>query len=168
MYFDRVDNNRVYFRIGTKPEYHANVDSNVKFQFIQVDHGWFNGKDGGAYILSRVPARMWKRGICEQNTQISSLSGLARYDVSYDTLVNIFNEDYAKLNYPSVWKTGALSKHFAVDYGGVLYFYRAKVGVVDNKTNVITLDSPLVKQEVMDLVRRKGAKFTVEVSSDDN
>ena len=91
---DQTDEH-VYFR--TEPEgnaYHAKINSGIRFEFIQVDNAWFNGKSGNVYLLSRVPNRQWRRGICKMNTSIMSLSsdgGLNQISVSFKVLNDIYH-----------------------------------------------------------------------------
>lgn len=152
-----VQTDRVFFKTNTSQVYHANLDSSVVFEFIQVKQGWFNSTDGESYLLSRSPARQWKRGISNSNTTVQRLRDSCGLDVSYKLLDQLkWEEDgYNQAE-------GAISKHFAICPAGSFYFYSQIIGKVKEKT--ITLYTRLVHQELTDLIRRKNLSFEVVVN----
>lgn len=163
VYIRRVTDDRVYFTNQTNMEYHAKINSGVMFEFIPVDHGWFNGQDGVAYFLSRMPSRQWKRGISDSNTSMVSSTNMRAMEITYNGLANIFNVGFESRNYPKLFSgVGALSKHFAIAQTGRLYMYDRWIGTY--KDGVITLFSDLVKQELTDLINRNGWNIQINVS----
>lgn len=147
--------------------YYAISNSGVQFEFIPVDRGFFNGKHG-TFLLMRVPARQWHRGIHPNNTQVMIPQGdqWTRGRVDILTLHNIFVdgvplkvrlEEFLAGKQDSV----ALSKHFAINMNK-LYFYNRVIGTYANK--VLTLDDDLVKQEIMDVLRRNNIEWEVKIN----
>lgn len=152
----RVADERVYFTNATGMEYHAKMDHGVNFEFIPVDRGWFNDINGNPWLLSRVPARQWKRGISETNTMMYDGHSLRTFHVNYERLSKVFSDKFTELNYSKEIKpTGAWSKHFAVTKHG-LHFYDQLIGSYNPKTQEIVLTSDIVKQELTDLINRNG------------
>lgn len=146
-----VDGHRVYYNIGGATLFWAELNSATTFEFIPVDHGLFNGRDGYTYYMHRKPARQWRRGISENNTVMEKLHTHKHVPINYQTLENIFNDEFSQRNYPQVFETGALSKHFAVLYGKV-YFYSIVIGNYAN--DEIILNNEITAQELKDLIHR--------------
>jgi hypothetical protein len=161
----RVGDDRVYFTDSTGMEYHAKSDAGINFEFIPVDHGYFNGKDGNTYLLNRIPARQWKRGIASSNTEIINFGNWRATSVNYANLALIFNDEFKTFNYPKEFQFGALSKHFAIHpKNKQVWMYDRHIGQFNDK--VITLYSDLVQQELTDLMNRNGWDIKVEVAKD--
>lgn len=164
--FNECSDDFAYFQTedgGLK--YHAKRDAGARFEFIQVDHRFFNAADGHTYLVERRPARQWKRGISRQNTtlyQLSSTDGIRTEKMSLKLLNDIF-ADFSDAQYnpqinPSLAEreTVALSRNFAI-YQGKVYFYSIIVGDVEKDMLLINRKS-LVRQEVDDAVNRNGWK----------
>jgi hypothetical protein len=165
VYLEDVENLRIHFKVfGSDHRYHAKIDAGVEFEFVPVDHGWFNTDDEDeSYLLERVPARQWKRGIAQTNTIWYSLKEPTYSNtIRFDILNQIFTSK-AGYRRSITWGT-ALSKHFAIDKWGIMWFYREKIGVYNKAENLISLNTDLVRQELVDLLRRRGeSHITVEV-----
>jgi hypothetical protein len=159
----------VYFRITDGGmQYHALRDSGVQFEFIPVTHGFFRGASGNTYLLTRIPARHWKRGISHNNTTIAQLKpgGFVRTGVSMPTLTDIFVNGKGYSFPIDSEAVTPLSKHFAICSGDV-YFYNTQIGTYDTKGGVITLDGKSqVQQELTDVIRRLGYANKVKVVMD--
>lgn len=167
VYISENDRNAVYFRCQDDGlQFHANIDSGVQFEFIQVDRGFFTGSDGNIYFMCRVPARQWKRGIGRNNTSLKLLTenGLTNQKLSLHLLSLIFNRKQSYL-YDDLLPTQnfiALSKHFAMTTKKV-YFFETEIGTVDHQSQVISVDSEYkVTQELNDVIRRNGYSYTVK------
>jgi hypothetical protein len=157
-----VDRNTVYFSDDSDFNFHAKVDSGVNFEFIPVDKGWFNATDGGTYMLCRVPARQWKRGIHMDNTVVYDInSPKFAHEISFRVLASVFADDFdnwgvrAKPPY-------AISKHFAVDGRSQLYFFNVVIGEL--KGDTLVLNDNMVYQELQDAVKRSKYDFKVVVN----
>ena len=164
VYVLRTEDSKVFFTDQTGMEYHAKIDAGVMFEFIPVDHGWFNASNGDAYLLSRTPARQWKRGISDSNTTMTSLNTLRLIGLNYNSLSNIFNDQFDERNYPRTFGAGALSKHFALRRHpyNQLYMYDRMIGTLDGDT--IVLASSLFEQELTDLITRNGWAIKIKVT----
>ena len=154
---------RVTFNDIDGRELHVKVDSGIEFEFIPVDRGFFQ-VDEEVYYLERVPARQWKRGICNENTRPYSLT-----DALHSCLANylhIISKMYP-INCSTAWRSSkegypvALSKHFAISAANVLYFYNKEIGTVDHTTDTIKLNNDMLLQEVTDLFRRNNLNVKV-------
>ena len=161
VYVDSSNAFRVYFTEGGETVFHANADAGVEFEFIPVNRGWFNAKDKQVWYLERVPARQWRRGICDSNTSIYNINKIDWQErLTYQRLASIFSpgfdnwkvENYNKGPY-------ALSRNFAVDASGNIYFYNTVVGIATGGEYKIT--NKIIYQEMVDLVRRKNIGFKV-------
>lgn len=171
VYITNSDEHSVSFQM-TKGgfEYNAKRDSGTFFEFIQVDKQWVLGRSGKPYLMQRVPARQWRRGISRNNTSILSYNpkmGLDMEGVNFSTLGDIYCNEAKKevCEFADV-----LSKHFLAVYDGPLLFYREPVGKVITKDTrrIIQLPSDsMVTQEVVDVLRRTGKDkdYTLEVTN---
>lgn len=151
---------RATFTLGDKLQFHVNVDSGLEFEFIQVDRGWFNTIDGKMYLLQRHPARQFKRGISASNT-IARDMYLINVPLTYPMLASIFDPTFNYWDKKDLDSTGALSKHFAV-INGTIMFYTEHIGKYAE--GVVTLTSNLFQQEFQDLLRRKNIDVKVIVN----
>lgn len=163
VFVGNCNQHRVTFNDITGRELHVNVDAGIEFEFIPVDRGFFQ-VNKEVFYLERVPARQWKRGICNENTRAYTLDGALR-NIAANYLEIITN--MLPINCQSGWllsKDGypaALSKHFAISAANVLYFYNKEIGTVDHATNTIKLNNDMLLQEVTDLFRRNNIDVRV-------
>lgn len=163
VHITRAEEGRLYYETDGTSEYYATQDRGQVFEFIPVKKGWFNTSNGEAVLLSRVPARQWKRGISGSNTDIRRLVNgefLLQRFVDYKELSSIFNDDFNKNNYPAKFDIGAISKHFCIDKNNQLWFYDSNVGKLEADTFI--LDNNIIEQELRDLIKRRGWKFNVQ------
>jgi len=168
VYISNVRNDRLCFSTVDHDDCHVKIDAGVMFEFIPINHGWFNAKDGKAWYMTRVPARQWKRGISDSNTRISPISDpFYSNNIDLAILSNIFHDDFKHFNYDSVvGGQQAWSKHFCRGLNDEIYFYNRQVGRF--KDNEITLQDNLVYQELLDLIRRRGWNMKVLVEGDNS
>lgn len=137
-------------------EYEVYADSNIEFEFIPVKRRFYQVADGRVFLLERVPARQWKRGICSDNTQAwwwkdrwynaevtPKIIDMCMHEKEFLTL----QDGQLKLN-----------SFFAI-MDSAFYWFRTKMGVVNK--NIITLDNPVIMQEVQDAIKRGGFEYGV-------
>lgn len=169
VYVASVGPSKVVFRDSSGNDFYANVDAGVQFEFIPTQKAWYN-TDRNVFLVQRVPARQWKRGICEDNTQINEVFKgtlfhgpleLSWREAIFKIMTDTIDYEKATAKYLKGDRDSvALSKHFAMS-GNSLYFYNIEVGKLD-KTR-ITLSLPMVQQELSDLIRRNSLPFAMEV-----
>lgn len=159
IYIESITDQKIYFNEGDDIEYFVHTDSDITFEFIPVDRGWFNTNNGTALFLYRCPARQWKRGISNSNTEIIDFNNRCQ-EVNYKVLHSIFNEDFVKNNYPKELKVGALSKHFCFNPKGLLLLYNSAIGNI--KDNTIVVNNKLFLQEIIDLINRNNWNVKIE------
>jgi len=134
-------------------KYYANADTGVVFKFIPVTKKLFYFDDK-LLLAQRVPARQYKRGIHQQNTNIRGVLYSEQYEVSFDMLDaynnnKIINDDVHILN-----------NMFALTATG-LFLYNQRIGNVLDDT--IHLSTPLFRQEVVDALRANNLPMGVKV-----
>jgi hypothetical protein len=164
VHLTEVNRDYVYFSEGNKEStFNVKADSGVFFEFIPVNKGWYLNRLNKLVYLQRVPTRQWSRGICPNNTQMYEDTAVGPVNVSllYKRLADIFNQD-DHYRIKDVKVPGfALSKHFAISKSGALYFYLQNVGTYVYPK--IVLNVPEIRQELEDVIRRRGLNLTVEV-----
>jgi len=146
------------------PTYYANAGAAVEFEFIPVTRSWYDLGDGAA-LLFRVPARQYCRGINSSNTECylpGEFGDLSPVNLSLEILNKVLSyPDPSLADYINGVKTYyVLGRSFCIA-GGTLYFFRQPIGTVVG--TAITLENVLVRQELMDTIRRKSLPFTLEV-----
>ena len=169
-YITHSDDREVSFRTSADGlHFSALRDSGTMFEFIQVDKAWVMGAAGVPYLLQRVPARQWRRGIARNNTSIYYLDeqskALQQAGVNWKTMREIFGD---KAKRPCGY-ADVLSKHFLAVTDGALLFYANQAGECitrDNRKVIRLPKDSLVVQEVVDVLRRTGKDkdYTLEIT----
>lgn len=171
VYVSSVTNSKVAFRDEKNNEYYANVNTGVQFEFLPTQRAWYNTKKS-VFLVQRIPARQWKRGVCPDNTRIGELSDghLSDHPVSidwraaaFDVMTKAVAYDVAVADFLAKGRSSvALSRHFAIT-NNVIYFLNLQAGTI--AANVITLAKGLeiVRQELTDLINRNNYPFKVAV-----
>lgn len=146
-----VNSDELTFIDANRIEYFARSDRDNWFSFIPVKKGSYLYKDG-IVVVQRRPARQWKRGICEDNTTITTLGDKQPLSVTFDILSNIFSPQY---NYTvekfRSFKGGDLvlfNNQFSI-YNNVMYLYDIPIG--QYKEGKLVLESDVFQQEVKDV-----------------
>ena len=161
VYVNKVDIDATYFEDINKRQLHLKSGSDYEFEFLPVMRGYVYGEDDAIYYLNRVPARMWRRGICQDNTSITDISGWAM-SINLKNLHNIFAVDHQPYRYDKE-NPCALSKHFAIDKSNNVLFLGRKIGT-RSANNQLDVD-PMFYQELVDTNRKLGFKFTVKATT---
>ncbi len=95
-----------------------------------------------AKLLYRIPARMWRKGLCEENTKIESLGGgFGKAAINFATLKAYVNRTYLPWTEYQANLSVALSPRFAMNSIGEIYIDKLKIGKY-----LTTTKSVLVKQ----------------------
>lgn len=159
-----VEDSRVHFMDALGSVGWANRTPEVNFEFIQLQRQWFN-RPGRKLpvLLQRVPARQWRRGICNDNTSANSLgAAFSRVALDVGLVDELFNKtpdvhQVAKDYLSGKLKAMALNKYFALNQEH-LYMFDAPVGNVKKSDTLveISLTVPMVEQEVLDTIRRNN------------
>lgn len=161
----KVDSEKVVFDTETDSGFWAYCDQGVKFKFIPVTRGWYaDPGNGQPYLMMRIPARQFQRGISSANTAVYQwrYGALSAVHVSFTNLkAMLTNKDFP---YTASTSPQRLSKYFAIGpykdgVGQDLFLLDRNIGILNN--NKIKLVHNEVKQEVEDLIRRKQLPFQV-------
>lgn len=160
---DHVGNGVVVFTGPNKEKYSANADQGIGFEFLPVERGLHNVDDDMFYMQRKV-AKMYKRGICPENTQLYSFSMRDYMRIQHNTLEKVFVPPKVEVEVAR-WAEGkrtnvAFSNQFGV-YDNKVYLYNQEIGTVDKKKFTV---QKLFAQEIKDIVRDFGLSYTVEVS----
>lgn len=169
VYVSQVTEERVSFKDTKGGTFFGLVDKGMMFEFIPVSRGFFNANNGKAtFLLQRVPARQWQRGISSQNTKVFTLfPGGELKSVSVDGAIPLIFDGEQVYKTPiqeqvdhliKMNHVAALSRHFAIA-DDVFMFFNVPVGKVNNKK--IVLDVSTIYQEVSDVVRRNRLHYEV-------
>ncbi len=169
--FNTKDNEKCFL-------YPDSEDDTVGFEFIPPKRGYHNTPQG-TFLLSRIPARQYLRGICDKNTSIRTVAGQI-VPVGFDTLSALFENNISPierlLSTSKASKTEersvALSGQFAIslDTQGI-YCLGKHIGQVDHvdvlhsmaKSFVVTLTDPsLWTVEITDALKRAGIQGVVK------
>lgn len=174
VYVHHVSSAKVTFRDEQDNEFYSNVDSGVEFEFVPTQRAWYNTTDG-LYYVQRIPARMWKRGICSENTQfrVGTRNGMTPLPLGADWRQVAFsvmsrclsNEDAIAAFLTRKTEMVALSKVFAV-LGESLYFFDLHVGKIVKDKSLLRLNQAfsMLEQELRDTIKRNNYPFTVEIA----
>lgn len=173
VYVKKVDAIRVTFTDVSGAEYYANVNAGVDFEFLPVDKAWHRNPKG-MFLVSRIPARQWKRGVCADNTSIREVVETTLYNslatVSWNEAV------FAIMMYPTNYvkevdhllagrnTSAPLSRHFAV-VGKEVWFFNLRVGTYNSVSKTITLENSMLYQELVDLCHRNNYPIEVKINA---
>lgn len=157
---------------GVEFSLNADTEKNIGFEFIPPKSRWYNSTDGNVYLVQRVAARQFSRGINGKNTAIymleDALGTLLPRRVDFGTLNSVYNLSVPPGELVSRLDEGrpfAISNQFAFSPQGGVYLYEAPVGTYttdDRKHYRVRLDEPsLWRTEITDALR--SLSKTVEV-----
>ena len=160
-----------YFKDVNDVEYELNADSkkNIGFEFLPPKASYYNSDDGSVFLVRRIAARQFQRGLTGRNIEIFKLdksNALLPQKVNFDTLSKIFDKSVMPDKLVGNLKEGlplAVSGQIAVTKTAAFLFERA-IGSAKNwnGTTQIKLDEPeLWRTEIKDAFRNIGK--TVEV-----
>lgn len=161
---EQVEEDYVEFIDEKGNPYHVNCDSGIPFEFIPVDRRLVNLPKYTIYACRR-PARMWRRGVCSENTTIVNVETKRHLTVGFQTVGPVYqpeNQDYigafnSYLN--GERKSAAISDRFCV-LDGKVFLYDIPIGfITDSKARI----HPMFKQEVSDICTRNKLPIKVEV-----
>lgn len=165
VYMEEVGDTYTTFVDENRSVYKANVDTGVIFEFIPISKKLFTHNDG-LYLVQRKPARQWTRGITSSNTSIEVVGVGNGRALSFEFVEaafasepeNVLQNVNALEN--RLRKTVALSNTFGV-IGTELYVYAELIGSFIPERKEIVLDTPIFRQELLDLVQRLGIPYKV-------
>ena len=160
IYIREVSDTTVAFQSLTGEEYFAYADKEVIFKFMPLKRRITIGVDGAAYVVSRHPARQWRRGVCADNTRLYKLQmdGPRSIRVDVATINNLIAADNPK-TLPNVVK---LSDQFAV-VGSIVYLYEYLIGTFNATTHDIVVEKKYLNfvQELRDAIRNSGLNYRI-------
>jgi hypothetical protein len=139
----------------------------VDIDFILPKKSYFE-YNGFACLLYRLPSKQFKRGLCEDNVNISCLSANGSFTTAPVSLETI-NAYTAKPSFkPFTKPTGqhsyVVSPRVAVDGVGRIYVDKTKIGIVVGDTKTIAISS-LFEPEIKRILQGHGQyNWTVAIT----
>lgn len=171
VYVSNVNSQKVTFKDAKGNEYYANVNTGVQFEFLPTQRAWYNTKDS-VFLVQRIPARQWKRGVCPDNTSIGEVRGGSLYgspveiewrNAAFDVMTAVIPYKQAVAEFLAKGRSSvALSKHFTIS-GSVLFFLNLNAGMFVDNTITLRKDLDMIRQELQDLINRNNYPFKVAV-----
>lgn len=157
-------------RDGISYSLNPDTDSDIGFEFIPPKAAWHNTNEG-AYLVKRIPARQWLRGVHTKNTQIMTPHG-SRAAVDFPILEQIYGKTVARPAALKQFQEGkgrtcflAISEQFAVDFAkNGVWCMDIKIGNYkwDNLVFKVELDDQeLWQTELRDAFNRAGLKMEI-------
>jgi hypothetical protein len=159
--------------------YHVSADiqdESTGFEFIPPKSSWYNTAEGTPYLVRRVPARQYLRGICNRNTAITNI-GNNNIEIDFVSLAKIFEGSITtkeamklallKEKAKERGQVGfALTQNFAVNLTvGTIKCFNVDIGSAlykDGVFNVALSNPSLWITEVQDAFRRADIKAEIK------
>ena len=158
----------------------ADSEDNIGFTFLTPRSAYYNTSYGIPYLVRRVAAKQYSRGICDKNTNIEYMNG-ENMRVNFENLETIFGEklplhvalDAFKANPRGKGKGVALSSQIAYNHSaGKLKVFNLAVADADMsfpkdghpiiKAFISKANLDLWGQELRDAARRASIKLDLE------
>lgn len=173
-----VDDQRVEFVDARGVDYrlHADNTSGIGFEFLPPKSVYYATTSGNVYLVLRVAARQFLRGICDKNTRVYKLykGGLLGVRVDFTSLADIYLNQVPynaaslpldKITLANADAPGlALSHQFAMCLG-LVYLFDKTIGtytVNNTQINITLYDRGLWGTELGDSLTAMGLQFTIE------
>lgn len=146
-----LDSKTIKFVDDKGVTYYGVADKGVQFKFIPVIKKLFLHEDK-LHLATRVPARQYKRGICEANTQVTELAYNRHVDLTFDVIKS----------YNTVAPKHKVANSIFGFSGRYVYLYNNVIGFIEN--NKILLEQHMFKQELFDAIRDNKLTYSVELA----
>ena len=151
--------------------YEVNLANGYNMAFaLPANRIYFQHKEN-AYLIARLPARQYKRGFCEDNTEIYKVDSngkLSKQGLSF-TLLNSYGNKSPYMSFKEAFtafrnNTGlvsiALTHRMCVTSRNRVLIDNKVIGVINYKTNEIKVLVPFAPA-IRDFVMNNGDSFTI-------
>lgn len=138
------------------------VDTVAEVEFVLPRKSYFQS-DNGAYLLTRLPAKQYKRGMCRENTSIECLTihGFEGVPLSLE-LINAYTHKPSFQGFcEELGSSYAVSRRMAVDQTGKIYIDHTRIGYIDVKERSINCNIELFVPEIEQIVQEHHQNFSV-------
>lgn len=146
----KITDSFLNFTDETGFEYTALSDRGNWFTFIPVVKGSYLYKDT-IVVVQRIPARQWRRGICEENTSIKTIEGVS-LDTNFEVLKAIFspvqNTTIETFKHTLEGDRVLFNPQFSI-YKNRFYVYDNVIGTYES--GKVMLNNDLFQQEITDI-----------------
>lgn len=153
--------------------YSDSEDSSIGFEFLPPKSSYHNTTTG-TFLVKRVPAKQYQRGICERNTSIRTVNNRG-VTVGFESLLALYNDKVDHLQryeqvvspeYKGEEKTFAISNQFAISLEEeTIYCLGTSIGEARLRYNKLVIrlnDSSLWRTEIHDCLTRTGIKGIIQ------
>lgn len=149
---------------GNRIPYRLNNDTGCSLEFTQVPSQWFHPDEHHVVYVCRRPERMWKRGICPDNTLmfLPVKGNLQNINMDVRKVSQIFYPDKESDAFDDILKIrcGLWSKLIA--WADTTVFVKdVAVGTVDHEKKTVKLEKVQFQQEVRDALVRSNSEYSV-------
>jgi len=144
--------------------YRLNNDTGCTLEFTQVPSQWFQPDDDHIVYVCRRPERMWKRGICPDNTNmfVPNKGKLEMISVKADRVSQIFHPDKDVEAFDDITKIKCGLWSRLIAWADTTVFVKdVPVGTVDHERKLVMLDKVQFQQEVRDALVRSNSDYSV-------
>lgn len=141
-------------------------DSNTDIEFLLPLKSFFE-YDGATYLLHRIPARQYRRGICVDNTNILVLGtdGLVQVSLVLP-LINAYTQKPAFTGFRSGYGASyPVSRRIAVDARGRIFVDFTCIGHYDDKKQEIKVSYDMFVPEIQAVLDASCQTITIVVAS---
>ena len=153
----KVREESLKFQDKSGGEYTANADVGNVFSFLPTTKGAYLYGDGFV-VVKRVPARQYKRGICDDNTTIYNPISFLNIPVGFEVLETVFTE-----NIPEYIPGKIFIADKVITFSPTaVWLYENKIGKVGDGGTVVLHDKfKVFQQEVEDAIAKHSLPFGV-------
>ena len=139
---DNTDTNGWTFTFGTDRAY-------VDVEFLLPRKSYFE-YNGSPCLLSRIPSRQYKRGICSDNVSIVALlpHGFETMSISLEVVNAYANKPLFKGFTNDTSETYVVAPRIAVQVGGAVFIDKICVGRIDSSSNILLCQRELFFPEL--------------------
>lgn len=173
-FIDRVTKDRVIAMDEKGEEFHILLENEYELEYILPQKTTFQYKDK-AYILNRIPARQWKRGICKENTYLSALNtvgNLVPASLGFGHLKGFVNKakyfDFLEISntfeHGDVRDSYAITPRLCMSRNGLMFLDGVPVGHFNAPKRKMIVDA-LLEKEFKTILIHKNEVNDIEVKT---
>jgi hypothetical protein len=155
-----LDEDQTYFELLLGDEYPYTVN------FILPHKAIFQHKDS-VYMLQRIPARQYRRGLCSDNTQMMNVITGLRIDINFTTLKSFITKQ-PYLSFKQAFEYKGKAQHLTLTSRmsfnrrtGEIYMDFRIIAHYDRTKRSITLVNKNFAQEIMQHMMNYNETYTV-------
>lgn len=172
---DQVEDSRIFGKIFS-PDEHGVWDARpfqqplfggIEIDFVMPKKGFFN-YNGAAHLLTRIPARQYRKGICGDNTCVNYLCANGAWKATHVSNFQMLTAYVNKKQYLPFDKhedlvSYAVAPRMAVTKKGYIMVDKSLIGHYNHKKGTITARNDSFAEEIFKVVKSHGQEVPVAV-----